>query len=93
MTKNEAKKIIKCAAEGNCGDCPHLDDCTNDCEYHVHEAAKVLYGGNETNKVAKLAEKLIIEWIRAGGNVGITEVNGAFALAKHYFKKASRINE
>ena len=93
MTKNEAKKVIKCAAEGNCGDCPRLDDCTNDCEQNVHAAAKVLYGGHETNEVVKLAKKLIFEWIRVGGDVSVVEVDGAFKIAKYFLKKASKINE
>jgi hypothetical protein len=57
MNKSDAKKVIECAvvpqASDICGECPACSHCNyglKDCEKHVHEAAKVLYGGCEEDR-------------------------------------------
>lgn len=101
MTKDDAKKVIECATHDDCDGCPFEDECNNKvtsgffqiCETNVHAAAKVLYGGNETNEVAKLAEKFVFEWIKAGYDANKSSINDAFILAEYFFLKASETNE
>ena len=98
MTKDEAKKVIECAVRNGeaCRTCSVENACDKmliTCEKYIHSAAKELYSGNETNEVVELAKNFIIERIKAGGNVGAIEVDGAFKLAEYFLKKASEINE
>lgn len=96
MTKDEAKKIIECAVDimGKCDKCPARKSCDGrQCEQHVHSAAKALYGGNETNEVAKLAKKLMLERVKSTGNIAQHEIDNIFTLAYYFFEKASKTNE
>ena len=67
MAKDGAMKVIECAVDGiKCNECPSINYCDGkQCEIHLHEAAKVLYGcGDESDRIkerSRIAERLIFE--------------------------------